>query len=68
MTLFKLTKDELSYIVTKHVTAEIILKRNKSIQLVKGFKYNCMGMSKQHSEDDEEVLSIKEALALFEER
>lgn len=67
--LYKLTQDELSYILSKYVTPKIIERRtkNRNVLNVKGCNY--MGFSKkQQKEDDKEVLSIEEALALFEER
>ena len=64
----RLDKEELSYILRNYTTAEIIEKRKKSQKLLDGKMYNLMGLSKKQQKEDEEVLPIKEALALFEER
>lgn len=68
MIVYRLDKEELSYILSNYTTAEIIEKRKKSQKLLVGNMYNLMGLSKEQQKEDEEVLSIQEALALFEER
>ena len=64
----RVDKEELSYILRNYTTVEMIEKRNKMKSIFDGKMYNLMGLSKEQQKEDEEVLHIQEALALFEER
>ena len=69
MVLYKIEQDELSYILNRYTTRKVINKRKESIKKLEGKNTcNMMGLSKKQQKEEGEVLSIKEALALFEER
>ena len=66
--LYKITEDELSYILSNYLSSEIVTQRNENKKKLNDRSCNYMGLTKQQQEDNENPLSIKEALALFEER
>lgn len=64
--VYRLTEEELGYILRNNMTARIRNKRNENIGSLRGKAVNLMGLSKKQQKEDNEVLSIEEALALFE--
>ena len=67
--LYKLNPEELSYILNRYTTKYILDKRTQAREkLGEKFCYNMMGLPKkqQKDKDDEKVLTMEEALALFE--
>lgn len=66
--LHRITQEELGYILRNYMTAEISEQRKESKTRLDGKICNLMGLSKAQQKEDDKVLSIEEALALFEEK
>lgn len=64
--LHRITQEELGYILRNYMTLEIIKQRKESKKRLDGKVSNLMGLSKKQQKEDNEILSIEEALALFE--
>lgn len=64
--LYKLDKDELSYILRNHLTQDIISARKKSQEVFNNFNLNLMGLPVEKSKKKETRLTLQEAIAIVE--
>lgn len=63
--IHRITQEELGYILRNYLTVEIIEQRKESKSRLDGID-NLMGLSKKQQKEDDEILTMEEALALFE--